>query len=67
MRFNPEMMFGLVRHLLTFAGGYLVSTGHLTEPDAEVIIGAIVAIAGTLWSVGAKKTAPPVQPPTKGL
>ena len=64
MNLNPEMLMGLVRHVLTFGGGYLVGEGVLTEVNAEAIIGAIMTIIGALWSVRAK--APPPPPPQVG-
>lgn len=66
---NVEMVLGLVRHILTFAGGWLVSQGVLTEPNAQAIIGAVVTIIGVAWSAVIKKQIPliPPSPPKAGL
>jgi hypothetical protein len=56
---SPEMISGLVRHLLTFLGGYLVSIGYLTEPSVEAIIGAVMTLVGVAWSLRAKQAPPP--------
>jgi hypothetical protein len=60
---RPEMVMGLLRHILTFAGGALVSMGYLTEANVEAIIGAVMTLAGVGWSL-VNKVPPP--PPPKG-
>jgi len=47
---NKLSILGLVRHLLTFGGGYLVSKGILDEGSVQEIIGAAITIGGALWS-----------------
>lgn len=59
---NTPMILGLVRHILTFAGGFLVSMGYLTEANIEAIIGAVTTLIGTLWSALAKRTTPMLPP-----
>lgn len=56
---NMEMILGLVRHVLTFAGGYLTTQGLATTDEVQGGIGAIVTLAGIVWSVIAKKNAKP--------
>lgn len=41
---------GLIRHLLTFAGGYLVAKGLLDEATMNEIAGAAMTIIGGIWS-----------------
>lgn len=48
-------ILGLVRHLLTTGGGYLIGNGTLTGTEAESATGAIVALVGIIWSVIEKK------------
>jgi hypothetical protein len=51
---NP-MLFGLLRHVLTMAGGYLVAKGYVSEGDVETIAGATIALAGVAWSAFDKR------------
>ena len=48
-------ILGVIRHLLTTGGGYLVANGTLTGAQSESAIGALVTIAGILWSVLEKR------------
>lgn len=48
---NKEQLFGLIRHALTFVGGCLVANGILTDAMSADIIGACMALMGTLWSM----------------
>lgn len=54
---NPvkDRVMGVVRHILTFAGGYAVAKGYLDEANIEAVVGAVVTVVGTVWSVMAKK------------
>ena len=45
----------LLRHLLTFGGGFLVTDGVLTEPDLQTGIGAVIALGGVIWSIVQKR------------
>lgn len=50
-----EIILGLLRHALTAGGGILVAKGYLESATVETIVGAIVTMAGALWSVYDKK------------
>ena len=52
---NVAIVLGLVRHILTIAGGFLVSSGTLDQPDVETGVGAILTISGIAWSIFDKK------------
>tara|TARA_R100000808_G_scaffold18764_1_gene41034 strand:+ start:93 stop:308 length:216 start_codon:yes stop_codon:yes gene_type:complete len=54
---QDSILNGVVRHILTAGGGFLVSKGAVTDGQLEVAIGAIIAIAGVVWSALAKKKA----------
>ena len=60
MAVQHEQVMGIIRHFITFLGGYLVSRGKLSPTDAETIAGAVAGIGGVAWSFLAK--APPKQP-----
>jgi len=47
---NRNQIIGIVRHVLTFGGGYLVAKGKLDAVGAENIIGALVTLIGGIWS-----------------
>lgn len=51
---NWEKISGLVRHLLTLGGGYVVGAGVLPQAEADLAIGALMTIAGVVWSLLAK-------------
>jgi hypothetical protein len=54
---NMEMILGLVRHILTFGGGLLVTKGYLDEATAQQAVGAVITLGGIVWSALAKKKA----------
>lgn len=50
-----EAILGIVRHILTAAGGILVTNGYLSASDSQTIVGGLVAIIGVVWSVLSKR------------
>ncbi len=50
-----EQVQGLIRHALTFVGGIAVAKGWLDSSAIGEIIGAIMTLTGTIWSVSSKK------------
>lgn len=50
-----EMVLGLVRHLLTFGGGLLVTKGVVDAGTVEAVVGAAITIGGAVWSVFDKR------------
>ena len=54
---NWEMVAGLLRHLLTFGGGFAVAKGWFDEATMTALVGAFVTIGGAIWSMVAKRTA----------
>lgn len=49
-----EKILGIIRHLLTFGGGFLVAKGYIDEASVGELVGAIVTVIGTVWSIVAK-------------
>lgn len=47
---NKLAILGLVRHLLTFGGGFLVANGSVDNGTVQEIIGGVVTVLGALWS-----------------
>ena len=54
---NQETVMGIIRHVLTFGGGFLVTKGVVGEADLQIGIGAIISLIGLAWSVWAKRAA----------
>jgi hypothetical protein len=52
---NTDMFSGILRHVLTIAAGGLVSKGVINANDAQMAVGAVVALAGIGWSVWSKR------------
>lgn len=52
---NTEAWLGLIRHILTTAGGVLASKGVIESGQIETIVGAVVVLIGVVWSVWAKR------------
>lgn len=52
---NKDTIMGLVRHILTFGGGFVVAQGHIDITQLETAIGAIVTLVGLVWSAIDKK------------
>lgn len=51
---TPETS-GVIRHLLTFAGGVLVTMGYIDQGMMNELTGALMTILGVAWSIQAKK------------
>jgi hypothetical protein len=57
---NKETILGIVRHVLTFGGGFLVTKGLADAGEVTELVGAVAAILGVVWSIldkRAKKSA----------
>lgn len=48
---NFDAVLGLVRHALTFGGGYLVAQGLATNDDVTTWVAGIAAAIGVAWSI----------------
>lgn len=49
-----EIIGGLIRHALTVVGGIVVTTGYIATSEVEAIVGALMVLIGTAWSVWKK-------------
>ena len=52
---NMTFILAMLRHALTFGGGFLASRGIVDSATVEVVSGAILTIVGAVWSVVEKK------------
>jgi hypothetical protein len=51
MKLTKEQILGIVRHSLTFIGGILITKGLIDEATLTEIIGGVITLTGTIWSV----------------
>lgn len=51
---KKEKIFGVVRHTLTFLGGFFVLQGNIDQELMEQIIGATTSVIGVVWSILSK-------------
>ena len=52
-----DQLSGLIRHVLTFVGGIIVTKGLIDESLVQEVIGGIMTLVGAVWSIIAKKKA----------
>jgi hypothetical protein len=50
LKIMSDKISGLLRHILTFVGGYLVTSGIIDEAILSEVVGAIITIIGFVWS-----------------
>jgi hypothetical protein len=55
----PNFVQSLVRHALTFAGGYLLTTGLVDAAYVEMLVGFGTTTAGLVWSYFTHTPKPP--------
>lgn len=48
---SKEQVLGAIRHTLTFVGGFVIAKGLLEEGVVVEIIGGVVTLVGTVWSI----------------
>ena len=51
MKLTKEQVLGIIRHTLTFVGGILIMKGIIDEGTVQEIIGGVITLTGTIWSV----------------
>jgi glucose uptake protein GlcU len=57
MKLTKEQILGITRHALTFIGGIVVMKGLIDEATLTEIIGGLITLTGTIWSVIEKNKA----------
>lgn len=48
---QTEIILGILRHVLTTSGGILVARGYTDNATVEAVAGAVITIAGAVWSI----------------
>ncbi len=64
---NKDTILSIVRHLLTFGGGFLVAKGLVSDSTLGTLIPSVVAAIGAIWGaadefIAAKKAAAIARP-----
>lgn len=54
MQINWTMVAGVLRHVLTTAGGVLVTDGYISADTLNTSVGAIITLGGAGWSIWEK-------------
>ena len=57
MKLTKEQLMGILRHGLTFIGGLLIMKGVVDEAAVQEVIGGVMTLAGTIWSIVVKNKA----------
>lgn len=55
MKLSKEQILGIIRHALTFIGGIVVMKGLIDEATIMEIVGGVMTLTGTIWSIVDKK------------
>lgn len=50
-----EKVIGILRHALTFVGGFIIAKGLVDESTFLELSGALLTLVGGIWSVLSKK------------
>jgi hypothetical protein len=58
-RLSKAQWMGIIRHLLTALGGFVVAQGTMNDGVAEQLVGGVTALIGFLWSVNTKEPVAP--------
>ena len=48
---SKEQFLGIVRHILTFVGGFLVMKGIIDESLVTELSGGLTTLIGGIWSI----------------
>jgi hypothetical protein len=54
MKLTKEQVLGIIRHALTFVGGIFVMRGLVDETVVTEIVGGVITLTGTIWSIVSK-------------
>lgn len=56
---DRESILSIVRHILTFGGGFVVAKGWIDSVTLQSAIGAVITIVGVVWGIADKKARTP--------
>ena len=52
---SKEQVLGIIRHVLTFAGGIVLSQGLIDQALLNTVIGSSITLIGAIWSIVVKR------------
>ena len=52
---NKQAILGIIRHILTFGGGFMTQNGIATDSEVTTGVSAAVTLVGVIWSILSKK------------
>lgn len=52
---DKKQVLGIVRHVLTFAGGYAAAQGYADDATVQQVVAGVVALVGVIWSIVDKR------------
>ena len=52
---NTDTVLGIIRHMLTFGGGFMTQNGMATDDQVTTAVSAAVTLIGVIWSILSKK------------
>ena len=52
---NKDSILGIIRHILTFGGGFMTQRGIATDNEVTTGVSAAVTLIGVIWSILSKK------------
>jgi hypothetical protein len=52
-----EQVLGIIRHVFTFVGGIVIAKGLIDESLYTELIGGVMTLIGSIWSIASKKSA----------
>ena len=55
LNMNAEQLGGIIRAILSAAGGYFVGKGLIDQSTLTAVIGAVMPVVAAIWSVWIKK------------
>ena len=53
---NKQAILGIIRHILTFGGGFMTQNGLATGEEITTGVSAAVTLVGVIWSIMSKKS-----------
>jgi hypothetical protein len=55
-RMNKETVLGVIRHVLTFGGGFVAAKFGVDEGLIAELIGGAMTVIGVIWSIASKRS-----------
>jgi hypothetical protein len=52
---SQEQIFGVIRHVFTAVGGIIIAKGYISDSMYTELTGAVLTLAGVIWSIDSKK------------